>query len=150
MTRQRFDMVPEFYLEVGPDRFHTARMGPLRPGELFEVLGYVRFDALRTNCAQDAAVYGAFGGYVEEAVHEWNSMFSEEEGDAYTPSWKWLGISVKAQCGELDVWVNRLEGEKGVCTVYVDQGAISSAALDAAGKAMAILAEVVTKPGGDR
>lgn len=150
MTRRRFDMTPEFFLEVGPDRFHTARMGPLRPGELFEILRFT-WDELRMHVSNNEEAREHFSGYVEEAVADWNSTWQEDEGyDGGRSGWRWLGISVKAKCDELDVWVNRLNGEKGVCTVYVDTDAIGSAALDAANKAMAILAEVVTKPGGNR
>lgn len=150
MTRRRFEMTPEFYLEVGPDRFHTTRMGPLRPAELCEILGYASFEALRANCVQDEAVREAFGGYVEEALQDWNSTWSEDEGPAWTAGWKWLGISVKAKCDELDVWASRLVGEPGVCTVYVNQEAIEGRALDAARRAFETLAEVVSKPGGNR
>lgn len=149
MTRKRFDMTPELYLEVGPDRFHTARLGPLRPSELFEAV-QTSFEDMRRLVYQDEQFGAKWEDRLTEAVCDWNSTWAEEEGHESGGGWKWLGVGVKAKCDEMGVWAYRLEGEPGVCTVYIDQEAIDSRALDAARAAHEILSEIVTKPGGNR
>lgn len=150
MERKRFDMTPELFIEVGTDRFHSAKVGPLTVPEAFSLLRFASpEDAYRASVNQDVPGGGRAAELLGEAVYEWNSVWEEEEGHHHVSSFDWIGISMRAKCDEVDVWCNKLAGEKGICTVYVDQDAIEGEARVCALAALEALAPV-RLPGGSR
>lgn len=158
MERKRYDMVPDLYIEIGTDRFHTAKLGPVTACEAFSLLRFATpEEALRT--ARDIGELPAARNYqplsgeravemLMEAHASYQSIHDDEEYEPFG-AMKWMGISFKAQCDEVDAWVQRLVGEKGHCQVYVDHDAIDSEARACGLAALNALAPL-RKPGGGR
>jgi hypothetical protein len=149
MRRKRFDMTVELFIEMGPDRFHSASVGPLTPAEMLELL--------RHKTPREADMLAIADGnerlrdLLTEAVCQWNGTFNDDDimGHHGTGDMRWLGVAVKSQCDEMHVYAQRLEGEEGICTVYVDQDAIADDTRKCALAALEALMPI-QKPGGNR
>lgn len=147
MSRKQYRMEPSLYLEAGPDRFHPGRVGPLTTSELFALAEKSPADAYAQGYATDASEEAKReGDLLHDAVIDWNSTFSDEDGSAYVKGWRWLGIAVKATCDELDVWCSIMGPEK-VLTVGVNDAAIESEARTAALEAFKVLSKVMRQGG---
>jgi len=148
-------MTPDLFVEIGTDRFHTAKLGPVTASDVMAMLRYETPDAAYRAALHDSDDLCASGVNSEtlkemlmEAHAEYQSVHDDEEYEPFG-SMKWLGISFRAKCDEVDVWVQRLVGEKGHCQVYVDRDAVDSEARACGLAALEALAPL-RKPGGKR
>lgn len=156
--RKRYDMKANLYIEIGTDRFHTAKLGPVTAGEAFSLLRFATpeeaYKAARNmgeiGSAREVPPLGGeqAAEMLMEAHAEYQSIHDDEEYEPFG-SMKWVGLSFRAKCDEVDVYVSRIVGEPGRCQIYVDHGAIDSEARACGMAALEALAPL-RRPGGKK
>ena len=146
-TKKLFVTNPQFFLLMGADIYHEARLGPLTIGEVLSLLTlYSTPEAAYRANRPDGPFADRFG----EAIYDLNSMYADEDGhDSVGDHWRWLGLAMRAEGVPVSVWVHAMaEGpDRTICQVTIDAAAIEGQARTCALAALEALQPLLATEG---
>jgi hypothetical protein len=150
--RKQYVMKPKWFLLMGPDTYHETKVGPLEWKMLRWFLEWKTpedaYRDLSKRIYEDESPADAdtvLLDFLSEAIHEWNCSWAEEDGSSHVPGWRWLGVAMSGECGEVDVYATGSEGmhNEQTCSVTIKGGALEGNARKVALEAYEVLSGLV-------
>lgn len=128
MKNKEFRMTAGLYLDLGPDSWHTVRIGPLPVLKIFEFVRKTPKEIHDAGYLKGSEDEKRDSELISDALGDWNTSHREtDEGTiAFVDGgWKWFGISVLARVDGIEVWAV-FDGGKSTCSVRVNEDRLDS------------------------